>query len=93
MGSGSIKVTTADDLDHPRVLLRAEDDNREEGEITDSACAPALCVALGCLCAFLYLAGLFPVPPTPPAIGPARYNTRVSASFDPVLFVGGGQEI
>jgi hypothetical protein len=40
MGSGSIKATTADDLDHPRVLLRAEDDDREEGEITDIACAP-----------------------------------------------------
>jgi hypothetical protein len=41
MGSGSIKATTADDLDHPCVLLRAEDDDIEEGEITDNACALA----------------------------------------------------
>jgi hypothetical protein len=41
MGSGSMKATTTDDLDHPRVLLRAKDDDREEGEIIDNACAPA----------------------------------------------------
>ena len=57
------------------------------------AAAVVVGVALGCLCAFLYPDVLFPRAPDSAIHWPRRVRTRVSASFDPVLFVGGGQEI